>query len=143
MNLLTTIFCFLPLAFAFPATVETDRRPLVQSNKLRRTLTRSALLAQAEKLQSFASAPGAGGTRGFGGQGHNATINYIYDEVKKLDKYYDVYLQPFTQRYSAANGTLTVDGEEIVFYAARGSPVVSGLKTRLAPVTGEGCNAVC
>lgn len=145
MKFISLLVALLPLVAAAPppGKPDHDRRPLVQSNQLRRLLTRKDLLKQADKLEEFAYAPGAGGTRGFGGQGHNATINYIYDEVKKLDKYYDVYLQPFTERYSAATGNFTVDGEAVTFYAARGSPNVQDLKTGLAPVKGEGCNVVC
>lgn len=120
----------------------TDPRPLVESNKLRRVLTRSDLLKQAETLQSFALASGAGTTRGFGGPGHNATINYILQEVSKLSEWYTVELQPFVERYSAATGSLLLDGDDAVFYAARGSPAVKYLKAEIAPVVGEGCNTV-
>ncbi|KAL0638251.1 hypothetical protein Q9L58_002708 [Maublancomyces gigas] len=123
------------------SSTTTDPRPLVESNKLRRLLTRTDLLKQAETLQSFALASGAGSTRGFGGPGHNATINYILREVSKLSEWYDVELQPFVERYSAATGSLLLDGDSAVFYAARGSPSVEYLRAEIATVVGEGCNS--
>jgi hypothetical protein len=119
-----------------------DLRPLVESNRLRRILTRKDLLKQAETLQSFANAPNAGGNRGFGGPGHNATINYIYDTISKLDQYYNVYFQPFTESYSAAKGTFTVENDNVVFYPARGSPSVDELRAGLIGVRAGGCNIV-
>lgn len=59
-----------------------------------------------------------------------------------MSKWYDVEFQPFVERYSAATGSLAIDGDETVFYAARGSPAVQGLKAELAAVVGEGCNDV-
>ncbi|KAF8539574.1 hypothetical protein BDD12DRAFT_917355 [Trichophaea hybrida] len=139
---ITTIYSTAFLLHLLPVVaIAQDTRPLVESNKLRRVLTRSDLLVQANKLLEFAFTPGAGGNRGFGGQGHNSTINYIYNTIKALDEY-DVYLQPFTQRYAAANESFLVDGDEAVFYPARGSPAVKGLKADLAAVRGEGCSVI-
>ncbi|KAI5856945.1 hypothetical protein BZA05DRAFT_162420 [Tricharina praecox] len=129
------------LLSAFPAALgQKDPRPLVDSSKLRRQLTRSALLSHAHKLSSFAFARGAGGNRGFGGPGHNATINYVHDLVAATGAY-DVYLQPFAERYAAANGSFAVDGEDVLFYPSRGSPRARGMKALLAQVRGEGCTA--
>lgn len=51
-------------------------------------------------------------------------------------------LQPFVERYSAATGSLLLDGDDAVFYAARGSPPVEYLRAEVATVVGEGCNSV-
>lgn len=145
LNLYRCTMIFTPLLlllFSATGTLvlgQKDKRPLVDSAKYRRLLKRSDLLLQANKLSDFAFAPGAGGNRGFGGPGHNATINYLYSTIAATEAY-DVYLQPFTERYAAANGTFDVDGEDVVFYPARGSPKARALKAQLAAVHGEGCN---
>ncbi|KAF8475833.1 hypothetical protein BDZ91DRAFT_195495 [Kalaharituber pfeilii] len=136
---LITLSSPLPTTLQPPIFDPSDPRPLVESNKLRRVLTRTALLRHAKYLERFALGDPQG-NRGFGGIGHNATVNYIFNEISKLSEYYDVSLQPFWERYSAATGTFKVDGEEQVFYAARGSPQVSGLKAELGAAKGEGCN---
>lgn len=59
-----------------------------------------------------------------------------------MSEWYDVSLQPFVERYSAATGSLLLDGDDAVFYAARGSPSVEYLRAEIATVVGEGCNSV-
>ena len=135
----------LPLSLALPVTPQcpefdpSDTRPLVESNKLCRILTRSRLLHHAGYFQDFAAESGDG-NRGFGGIGHNATVDYLFNEISKLSEWYDVYLQPFSEMYSAATGSFVVDGDTENFYAARGSPSVENLKAELGAAKGEGCN---
>jgi len=142
---LSILLAALPLSFALPTTPRypefdpSDIRPLVESNKLCRTLTRSRLLHHAGYFQDFAVESGDW-NRGFGGIGHNATVGYLFDEISKLSEWYDVYLQPFSERYSAATGSFVVDGDAVAFYAARGSPSVKSLKAELGAAKGEGCN---
>jgi len=123
----------------FPEFDPSDTRPLVESNKLCRTLTRSRLLHHAWHFQNFAVGS-TDGNRAFGGIGHNATVGYLFNEISKLSEWYDVTLQPFWERYSAATGSLVVDGDVEVFYAARGTPSVKNLKAELGAAKGEGCN---
>lgn len=145
VKFLSLLAVVLPLSFALPTTPQSpeydpsDPRPLVESNKLRRILTRSRLLHHANHFQGFAT-KSKDGNRAFGGNGHNATVKYLFDEISKLSEWYDVSLQPFWERYSAATGSLKVDGDAEVFYAARGSPSVKSLKTELGAAKGEGCN---
>ncbi|KAL8710771.1 MAG: hypothetical protein Q9220_004789, partial [cf. Caloplaca sp. 1 TL-2023] len=83
--------------------------PLVQSNQLRRVLLRSSLLAKSKILENFAyTTPER--NRVFGGPGHNATVNYLYDQVSALGGYYDVEFQPFVELYTAGNASVKVAG---------------------------------
>lgn len=118
-----------------------DTRPLVSTKPLQKLINAKDLLKQAAKLQSFALSKNGANTRAFGGYGHNKTINYIYEEVKKLGKWYDVQFQPFVQSYSDSRGTLKIEGKEVPFFAARRSPETEGLTGVLGAAIGEGCNA--
>jgi hypothetical protein len=84
-----------------------SRRPLVQSNQLRRVLLRSALKAHGQKFMGFAAA--SNGTRAFGTVGHNLTVDYI---KTKLDKtgYYNVELQHFVTLYSEGTSNFSALG---------------------------------
>ncbi|KAK4121919.1 Zn-dependent exopeptidase [Parathielavia appendiculata] len=84
------------------------KRPLVTSEKLQSRIKTEDLLAGSQKLQDFANANG--GNRAFGGGGHNATVDYLYESLTAL-KYYDVVKQPFTEIYSEGTATFTVDGQ--------------------------------
>lgn len=145
VKFLSLLLCILPLTLAVPTTPQPaefdleDPRPLVESNKLRRILTRTNLLKHAAQFQRFAI-DSKDGNRAFGGAGHNATVKYLFDEISKLSEWYDVYLQPFSERYSAATGSFSVDGDAQVFYAARASPSVKNLRAELGAAKGEGCN---
>ncbi|KAL8764865.1 MAG: hypothetical protein Q9209_007849 [Squamulea sp. 1 TL-2023] len=97
------------LASAIPTSLESKALPLVQSNVLRRQLLRSNLLAKSSILEGFAYATSER-NRVFGGSGHNATVNYIYDQVAALGDYYDVQFQPFVELYTAGNASLKVGG---------------------------------
>lgn len=81
----------------------------LRQNLLRRVLLRSNLLAKSRILEGFAYATPER-NRVFGGPGHNATINYLYDQIAALGDYYDVKLQPFVELYTAGNASLKVGG---------------------------------
>lgn len=51
------------------------------------------------------------GTRVFGSPGHDATVEYLIEELEKLG-YYDVTKQAFEELFSGGSGSLTVDGTE-------------------------------
>lgn len=133
----TTIGLF---ALAVSAVPSTYRRPgLVQSNQLRRDLTRSALLEHAKKLQKFAEVT-SNITRVAGSRGHNLTVDYIYDTLVKTG-YYDVELQPFPYVFSEGNVTLSAAGtsyESLYFQYAPGGTV----EAPLVSVSNFGCEAV-
>lgn len=88
--------------------VPSPGKPLVSSDKLQKLITLKDLLDGSKKLQSFADANG--GTRAFGGGGHNATVDYLYNELKKTG-YYNVYKQPFVELFTAATVQSSANGE--------------------------------
>ncbi|KAI4185000.1 MAG: hypothetical protein LQ346_006005 [Caloplaca aetnensis] len=92
-----------------PFLTFTCSRP--EQNQLRRVLLRSNLLAKSKVLEGFAYATPER-NRVFGGTGHNATVNYLYDQVAALGGYYDVKFQPFVETYSAGNATVKVAGAD-------------------------------
>lgn len=76
----------------------------------------------------------------FGGPGHNATVNYLYDTVTALD-YYDVQFQPFFELYTDGNASMKVNGVDqgakVLTYSPSGK-----FSEALVPVANLGCNAV-
>ncbi|OLN89038.1 putative leucine aminopeptidase 2-like protein 2 [Colletotrichum chlorophyti] len=99
------------LALALPALASATKcKPYVDSEKLQELITIEDLLAGSQKLQDIADAHG--GNRAFGGGGHNATVDWLVEELEKLD-YYDVYKQPFTESFSGSKATLSVGGAEV------------------------------
>ncbi|KAL8786759.1 MAG: hypothetical protein Q9213_002580 [Squamulea squamosa] len=106
---LIPLFALSSLTSAIPTSLESRALPLVQSNPLRRGLLRSNLLAKSDILEGFAYATPER-NRVFGGPGHNATINYIYDQIASLGGYYDIQFQPFVELYTAGNASLKVGG---------------------------------
>jgi hypothetical protein len=98
-----------------------------------------ALMDKAQKLQDFSKLSGTPITRVIGSPGHNATINWYYDTIKKLDYYYSVYIQSFP--VVTASGNLTVNDALIesatMSFTGAGHPV-----GELVPVTNLGCDAV-
>jgi len=77
-------------------------------NKLRRVMYRSELKAKAEQLEALAYATPQR-NRIIGSPGHNATINWIVDTIKKYPEYYTYELQPFDLRLGVG-GNLTLNG---------------------------------
>jgi Zn-dependent M28 family amino/carboxypeptidase len=87
-----------------------SKKPLVNELKLQKDITLKGLMAGAQKLQDIAEANDD--TRVFGGKGHNATVDYLYNTLKSLN-YYNVKKQPFTELYSAGTASLKADGDDI------------------------------
>ena len=85
-------------------------KELVTSEKLQELITTEDLVAGSQVLQDLADAHG--GNRAFGGGGHNATADYLYETLNALDGYYDVFKQPFTELYFAGTAELAVVGGE-------------------------------
>ncbi len=103
-------------------------------------LLRSNLLAKSKTLEGFAYATPER-NRVFGSPGHNATVNYLYDQIAALGDYYDVELQPFVELYTDGTATLKVNGVDQEAGLFTYSP--SGKFTQpLVSVSNFGCEAV-
>lgn len=109
----------------------------VTSEKLQKAIKIDKLLKGAQKLQNLADAHG--GNRAFGSGGHNATVDWLYKTLRKLD-YYNVVKQPFTELYSEGESTLLVDGESVASSIMTYTP--AGTSTGpLFAIPGLGCTA--
>ncbi|KAK7223065.1 hypothetical protein V2G26_011068 [Clonostachys chloroleuca] len=97
------------LALAIASSAK-ECKPYVTSEKLQELITLEDLLSAAQKLQDIADAHG--GNRAFGGGGHNATVDWLYDTLTALD-YFDVVKQPFTELFHTASGTLSIGGAKV------------------------------
>ncbi len=113
------------------------KRPLVTSEKLQSLVTTKDLLAGSQKLQDIANANG--GIRAFGGAGHNATVDYLYETLTAL-KDYDVVKQPFKAIYAEGHASLTVDSVAIAAEVMTYTPGGEATKP-LAAVANQGCDA--
>lgn len=110
-------------------------KPLVTTNKLQAYVNQKDLRAGAQKLQDLADKHG--GNRAFGSGGHNATVDYIYDTLKKTG-YYDVRKQPFWEIFSEGSAKLTVAGEAIEAAIMTYTPA-GGATANLVAVPNLGC----
>ncbi|KFY59103.1 hypothetical protein V496_05834 [Pseudogymnoascus sp. VKM F-4515 (FW-2607)] len=114
------------------------RGPMVNSKALRGLIKEKNLMDKAQILQDFSALSGTPNTRVIGSPGHNATINWYYDTIKKLDDYYSVYIQPFP--VVTANGNLTVNNALIesatMSFTGAGHPIAE-----LVPVANVACEA--
>ncbi|OBT60650.1 hypothetical protein VE03_09934 [Pseudogymnoascus sp. 23342-1-I1] len=112
--------------------------PMVNSKALRGLIKEKNLMKKAQILQDFSSLSGTPNTRVIGSPGHNATINWYYDTIKKLDDYYSVYIQSFP--VVTANGNLTVNNALIesatMSFTGAGHPIAE-----LVPVANVACEA--
>lgn len=135
---LTSILLALPaLSSAGGDGCTPNKKPLVESKALQDLINIEDLMAGAQKLQDIADAND--GTRVFGGAGHNATVDYLYDTLSATG-YYTVTKQAFTEIYADASGTVVIDGEEAEFGAMTYTPGVS-YSGPLIQGNGIGCTA--
>ncbi|KAL8870005.1 MAG: hypothetical protein Q9174_003847 [Haloplaca sp. 1 TL-2023] len=139
ISTLASLLTLSAVASAIPTSLESRQLPLVESRLLRRVLLRSNLLAKSKTLEGFAYATPER-NRVFGGTGHNATVNYLYDQVAALGDYYDVEFQPFVELYTAGNATVNVAGEDqeagLFTYSPGGE-----FSLPLVAVANQGCEA--
>ena len=99
------------MALALPALAAAKQcKPYVESEALQELITLDDLLAGSQKLQDIADAHG--GNRAFGGGGHNATVDWLYETLDATD-YFDVVKQPFTELFHTASGSFAVGGDKI------------------------------
>lgn len=83
--------------------------PPVSSDALQALISADELYSGSAQLQAFADA--SDGNRVFGGPGHNATVNFLYDVLSSTG-YYDVSFQEFVALYSGGSASFTANGEE-------------------------------
>ncbi|KAI9048281.1 hypothetical protein LZ554_008076 [Drepanopeziza brunnea f. sp. 'monogermtubi'] len=95
-------------------------KPLVESNKLRRLMTRSALLAKAKTLEGIAYAT-PGRNRIIGSPGHENTVAWITGILDQYKDYYTYYLQPFGLSVGAG-ATLSLGGVSTEAFAVDLAP---------------------
>jgi Zn-dependent M28 family amino/carboxypeptidase len=137
-------YALLAAALAAPALAQYEtvppppaEKPLVSTSELIKDVKLEDLLAGSQKLQDIADANG--GNRAFGGGGHNATTEWLYQTLLETGAY-DVYKQPFVELFTAATTKFTAAGEDVkVEYLTYGpSGNVNGT---LVKVNNLGCNA--
>lgn len=124
------------VALALPALVHATKCD-VTSESLQARINLEDLLSGSQKLQDIADE--ADGNRVFGGKGHNATVDWLYESLTKLD-YYDVTKQPFTELYAAGTADITVDGEPLEAAIMTYTPAGSGSGS-LILASNVGCTA--
>lgn len=144
MKLTSLVFALLSIAsvtIAVPST-DKDKENYVQSNKLRRLLTRSALQKHAAKLQQFANQD-PDKNRAFGGKGHQATVDWLYETFKKYPDYYTVEKQEFVYEYAYGTSIFSAEGESYDSQYFTYSPSTNGLfEGELAATNNLGCEEV-
>lgn len=127
-------------ALALPVlAVAKQCKPYVSTEALQELITLDDLLAGSQKLQDLADAHG--GNRAFGGGGHNATVDWLYDTLDALD-YYDVYKQPFTELFHTASGSFAVGGEDVASASTMTYTPGGSFAGALVQVANVGCEAV-
>jgi hypothetical protein len=94
----------------FIASATAQYKTLVTPEALIDAVTLDDLLAGSQKLQDFADANG--GNRAFGGGGHNATVDWLFDTLSETG-YYDVTKDEFVELFTAAVVQASAAGEEI------------------------------
>ncbi|KAK6223024.1 aminopeptidase y [Colletotrichum tabaci] len=127
------------LTLALPALASAVKcKPYVESEKLQELITIEDLLAGSQKLQDIADAHE--GNRAFGGGGHNATVDWLVEELEKLD-YFDVYKQPFTESFAGSKATLSVAGAAVEARPMTYTPAGDVTGAPLVATANVGCEA--
>lgn len=90
------------------ASAAAQYKTLVTPEALIDAVTLDDLLAGSQKLQDFADANG--GNRAFGGGGHNATVDWLFDTLTETG-YFDVTKDEFVELFTAAVVEATAAGE--------------------------------
>ena len=106
---------------------------------LRATVEQEPLLSRSQSLEGFAYATPEH-NRVFGSPGHNATVNYLYEQIAALGDYYTVELQPFVELYSAGSASLVASDVEYTASLFTYSPSGTFTET-LISVANFGCEA--
>ena len=115
-----------------------DEKEYVNSESLQDLINIEDLLKGSQALQDIADKHG--GTRAFGGSGHNATVDYVFDTVEATG-YYDVIKQPFTELYAEASGSIKIGDEEVASIPLTYTPSGSASGAALVKVAELGCSS--
>jgi len=118
-----------------------DRKSWINATEFVQLVQQSDLQQGAQRLQSFADAPDANGTRSFGSPGHIATVDYLYNTLSATGAF-NVTKQTF-EAYtyeSQGNSTLVIDGRSPAISTPSFSPGGSVSGT-VVPVDALGCEA--
>ncbi|KAH7112585.1 hypothetical protein B0J11DRAFT_473024 [Dendryphion nanum] len=127
----------LTAAFAHAAVLD-PRTNLVSSEQLRKLIKSEALEKKANLFERFAyDSPDK--NRVIGSKGHEATVNYITETIKKYPEYYTITQQPVPLSVGVS-ANLTINGKKNVAYAIGLAPggTASG---RLVAISNLGCKA--
>lgn len=109
-------------------------------NDLRSQIDIEDLLADSQTLEDFAYATSER-NRVFGSPGHNATVNFLFDELSSLDDYYTVSLQPFEALFSDGDESFTVNGADQNATLFTYTPSGLLVDTPIVAVSNLGCEA--
>ncbi|KAJ1332066.1 aminopeptidase Y [Microdochium nivale] len=121
------------------AAASSSCKALVDSKTLQSLINLDDLLAGSQKLQDFADANG--GNRAFGGGGHNATVDWLYDELVATG-FYNVVKQPFVELFSFGAATLDIAGNAYAPGVMTYSPgTVGTVAAPVVAVSNLGCDA--
>ncbi|KAF2679723.1 Zn-dependent exopeptidase [Lentithecium fluviatile CBS 122367] len=114
------------------------KKELVTSEKLRKSINTDALRKKAQLFERFAyDSPDK--NRVIGSEGHQATIDYITNQIKQFPDYYTVTQQPMPLSVGVS-ANLTVNGAETEAYAVGLAP--GGTATgKLVAIPNLGCNS--
>ena len=125
---------------AASATLATGQDEPVNGDDLRSSINIGDLLADAQTLEGFAYATPER-NRVFGSPGHNATVNWLYEELSSLDDYYTVSLQPFEALFSDGNESFTVNGIDQNATLLTYTPSGVAQNASIIAIPNLGCNA--
>ena len=141
-QLVFSLLSIASVASAIPTIqIPGSRLPLVESKKLRRALTRAALLNDANELFKF-SQKAPDHNRAFGGVGHNLTVDYLYNTFKTghMADYYTVKKQKFIHEYAYGTSKVGVSGRAYDSLYFTYSPSTHGdLQLHLGVAANVGC----
>lgn len=126
-------------AVATTVSCQRVKLPPVKAQALQRRITEAALSKKAHELEDIAySTPDR--NRVMGSEGHQKTVDWITAYLDEMSGYYSYEVQPFEALYSNAQGTLTVEGEDVEAEAFEYSPSDS-VEAEFVAVDNLGCNA--
>jgi Zn-dependent M28 family amino/carboxypeptidase len=114
-------------------------KPYVESEALQDLITIEDLVAGSQRLQDIADAHG--GNRAFGGGGHNATVDWLYETLEATE-YFDVVKQPFSELFHTASASMAVDGEKIASLSTMTYTPGGSVTGPIIRVPNLGCNGM-
>jgi carboxypeptidase Q len=132
--------CLSVLLVAAGVALASAKKKPVTREELRASIKLKDVLDDAQTLEDFAYDTEER-NRVFGSPGHNATVNWLFDELSSLDDYFDVTLQPFEALFSAGDASFVVNGVEQNATLFSYTPSGSALNATIVPVSNLGCTA--